>query len=413
MGIVKSPKTCTEYLVGLIADSLVETAIIVDDQATWLGPAMEWCDSTIELVERTGNITLYDGSAGIALACSAVGKALHHEELLQLSVRAARHAIANADRAQTIGLYDGLSGIGLAALAVGQQMNDVDLTHSAVAVLERISDNLTDQPDLISGLAGVALAFVRAAQLTEQGRWIEVACSASKRLVDCADRRPWGWAWTSDEDDPGLCGLAHGSAGPAWILAEVATVSGQPELYEHAIERARQFERSWFDPRTNSWPDLRPSEHTKLEHEPARPAFWCHGSVGIGVSRLAIDACRPHPALKAEVAAALQYSCAAAVDQLRGSSLDHGFTICHGLAGTVDFLLDAYLHFDEATHLETAKWLTDKAVSLLGEDIYSWPGGIQGRPGPGLMNGHAGAMMVLARLAEPNAVPSIVRLSLT
>lgn len=390
------------------ADALLESAVVVRDEATWLAPTPSGPDLAGEPVERSGEAALYDGSAGIALACLAVGTSEQRDDLVEIAVRAARHALASAGRAPSPGLYDGLAGIGLAALAVGLHA-DARMARSATTILDALRTRLPDRSDLVGGLAGVALAFVRAAELTGHDHWLAAARAAAERLVNRADRRPWGWAWPDDADDPGLCGLAHGAAGPAWVLAEVAAACGEPSRFDDAVAGARQYERSWFDPRTNSWPDLR--ANTPSGQPRPRPSLWCHGGVGIGVSRLGIDACRPHPALQAEVAAALQSTCAVAVEQVNGAGLHHGLTVCHGLAGTVDFLLDAHLHFGEDAHLDTARWLAQEAMALMGSDVTRWPGGIGGRPGPGLMNGLAGTMAVLCRLAEPRAVPSVGRLA--
>lgn len=395
-----------------IPDALIESAIVVDGLATWIGPVLEWCDKGLAPVHRTGEATLYDGSAGIAMASWIVGVARDRNDLRELALRAARHAVANVEQVSAPGLYDGLAGIGLAGLLVGRGADSTELTRSAIVILDELRGHLPDRFDIIGGVAGIALGFVRAAELTGDDRWVEAASSAAERLVSLADRRPWGWAWANEAGDPGLCGLAHGAAGAAWALAEVARVCRDPHRFDRAIAGARQFERSWFDPRTNRWPDLRPGSLEGSARKRPRPALWCHGSVGIGVSRLAIDACQPHPALKAEVAAALQSSCAAATDQLESGSLEHGLTVCHGLVGTVDFLLDAHLHLGESVHLRTARWLIEEALALLGDDVESWPGGVLGRPGPGLMNGLAGTMLVLARLADPGSVPSMVRLDI-
>lgn len=390
------------------ADALLESAIVVGDRAAWLGPTLSGTNATEEPVDRAGEATLYDGSAGIALACLAVGTAGQREDLVDTAVRAARHALDSTERVPSPGLYDGLAGIGLAALAVGVHA-DTRMVRSATTILDTVRAHPPDRSDLIGGLAGVALAFVRAAELTGDDRWVAAARGAAQLLVGRADRRPWGWAWPEAGDDPGLCGLAHGAAGPAWALAEVAAACGEPNGFEEAIAGARQYERSWFDPRSNSWPDLRPD--AAMGQAPPRPALWCHGSVGIGISRLAIDACRPHPALQGEVAAAMQSAYAAAVDQLDGATLPHGLTVCHGLAGTIDFLVDAHVHDAHGLHLETAGWLAERAFGFMGDDAARWPGGIRGYPGPGLMNGLAGTMAVLCRLSDPHGVPSVGRLA--
>src|SRR5689334_19592335 len=100
---------------NLAADALVERAIGDGERMTWLGATME-ADGT---ALRTGDPTLYDGSAGIALAAWAVAGALGRDDLAEVAVAAARHAVSARGRVHGIGLFDGVAGIGLAARAVG------------------------------------------------------------------------------------------------------------------------------------------------------------------------------------------------------------------------------------------------------------------------------------------------------
>jgi lantibiotic biosynthesis protein len=395
-------------MVQAIADVLVDHAIGSDDRATWLAPTLEPAAGAYHVVERSGDPTLYDGSAGIALVCSAVGRVLGRDDLTQLAVRAARHALDSAPRVPGHGLYDGTAGIALAALVVGHRAGVDDLADAGLRMLGSLVACDVRALDLISGLAGIALAFARAAEVTGDVRWVDAANRTAVRLIERADRRTWGWAWPNGDGEPALCGLAHGGAGVAFALAEVGRCADIPSI-GRAIGETRRFERSWFDPRTNTWPDLR-RDGRRPEQPPPRPALWCHGAVGIGVSRLAIDAWRSDPAHQAEVAAALRSSCAAASDQLESGDPGSGLTLCHGLGGTVDLLVDAHLHLGGEVHLTTARWIVDRFVAIAGEDVESWPGGVQRRAGPGAMTGLAGVLAILARLQSPTALPALSRL---
>lgn len=392
-----------------IGDALMATAISDGARATWLGPAVESADPQAAAVQRTGDVTLYDGSAGIAIACSSVGAVLGRADLQDLAAMAARHAVSGCERAGGPGLYDGVCGIGLAALVVGTRSGDSSLREAGLGLLETVTGAEPAGCDLISGRAGIALALLRAGELTGDARWLDLAGHFGRELVERADRRPWGWSWPESGDDPGLCGLAHGAAGPAWVLQEIAAAGYPADRFDEAIAGAHQYERSWFNPVRSNWPDLRPAT-TPPDSPPPYPTYWCHGSVGIGLGRLAMHRARPHPGLAAEAAAALQSAWAEAVDELSAGRVDHGLTICHGTAGTIELLLEAHAVLGDAEHLETARALADQAITLLGPDVEVWPGGVRGSPGPGLMNGLAGSMHLITRLAAPAALPSLALL---
>ncbi len=398
-----------EGLASVVADALAESAIRVGPLATWLAPTLEWDGPAFSVVDRTGDATLYDGSAGIGLACTLAGKGFGRDDLVELGMAGASHAVAGADRVGGAGLYDGVAGIGLAALAVGHHTGSEELARSGRELLLRAARATPPVDDLVSGTAGIVLAMVRAATLTGDERWLAEAQPAAEQLVARAERWPWGWAWPVVEGGPPLCGLAHGAAGPAWALAELGAACGVPARFADAVAGARQYERSWFDPQTNGWPDLR--DWSRGDGAPPRPSAWCHGSVGIGLSRLAMYAHQREAALAAEAAAALQSSYAATVDELRNGTLARGLTLCHGAGGTVELLVEAALVLGDPVHLDDARQVTAGALALLGEDAGSWPGGVQGRPGPGLMNGLAGTLLVLARLDDPSLPgPALLRL---
>jgi lantibiotic modifying enzyme len=402
--------------IAALADALVDTAIVVGEQATWLSADLKWSSHDYVKIERTGDPSLYDGSAGIAWACAAVTSVLGRDDLGKLATRAINHATAFADRVESFGLYEGLAGIGLVALHIGDVMEDRKIAASGSRLLRQCANSDIEGSDLISGWSGLGLAFVRAAQITNDDYWRQAAERAGEELLARADRRPWGWSWPETANQSGLCGLAHGASGIAWVLSEISTLL-ETGRFKDAILGAIQYERSWFDPAHNNWPDLRTDktgsagdggfkETDSRSKSLSFPAFWCHGAAGIGLARLAIYRKGNHASFAGEAAAALQATHTSAINYLISYDLPHGVSLCHGLGGQLDLLTEAYCTFGEVEHLHVAQALATQAFALLGNEVTRWPGGIRGIPSPGLMNGFAGALQVLTRLLYPNIVPS-------
>src|SRR5690606_31027292 len=103
-----------------------------------------------------------------------------------------------------------------------------------------------------------------------------------------AHRRSWGASWADpdhDRNEPDLCGLAHGVSGVLLALGVAGTCGADPDRYGDSIRAGRQYERSWFDPTRNAWPDLRDWDRSG---PPPTPARWCHGAAGIGLARTAL-----------------------------------------------------------------------------------------------------------------------------
>lgn len=389
---------------GRVADVLVENAIIVGGRATWL--AANVTSDGAGVVHRTGDATLYDGTAGIAMASWPVAVALGREDLADIALGAVRHALSAVGRLGGVGLFDGIAGIGLAALEVGDAAGDERMRADGLDVLAHVADTPPSDVDLISGSAGVVLALLTAAGRTGSARWRAAAIWHGDHLLACAHRAPWGWSWPIPGFGPsGLCGLAHGAAGVAWALGELAAATGDARFLE-GVDGARRFERSWFQPAENGWPDLRP-ESSAPGAPLLCPALWCHGATGIGLARLSLFARSEHGSLAGEASAALQAATSSASHDLRGLA-SPSLTICHGLGGTVLLLLAAHAVLREEAHLTAARWVASRALERSAHDPSSWPSGLPGGEfTPGLMTGLAGTMYALARAADPARTAAI------
>jgi lantibiotic biosynthesis protein len=391
---------------GRAADVLVETAIAAGGTSTWLGVAPDSLREGGRVVYGTGDATLYDGTAGIAMAAWSVAVALGRDDLAEAALGAARHAVSARGRLGGIGLFDGLAGVGVAALEVGAGAGDERLRSHGLDILGEVADVPPSDVDLISGSAGIVLALLCAGRRTGSDRWLAAAVRHGNHLLAAANRHPWGWSWPLPSfEGRDLCGLAHGAAGIAWALGSLAAATADARFLE-AVDGARQYERSWFQRVENSWPDLRPG--TSPPGAPlVCPALWCHGATGIGLSRLALFRLAEHPSLAAEAASALQSATNAASQALRESPTE-GLTLCHGLGGTLLLLLTAHHALEETEHLDAARWLAQSALDRLAEDPATWPSGVpNGAFSPGLMTGLAGAMYALARVADPDRTSAL------
>ena len=409
-----------------LAATLIDSAIWHGDRCCWLAPTLtgDADGSDWSAVEVTGDPQLYDGSAGIAVACAAVGAMTTVERpgLVDIAAGAVRHAVDRALGLEALGLYDGLSGIGLAALAVGTSIDDADTRREGERLLELAAQRALATPplscDLVSGIAGIVVGLGRAPEFGDPPRWAAPLDELAQLLARRANRRPWGASWRDepgwgrDLDEPDLCGLAHGVSGPLLALGIADTALGAPRRYGDLIRAGRQYERSWFDPARNAWPDLRDWSGSGA---PPTPARWCHGATGIGLARAGLaglDGSSDEDvrlALLGELGSAIQSTCAEAVDELDGAGargLDAGLSLCHGLGGALDLLCESAALLDEPVHLDTACHLARRAIEALGDDVARWPGGVRGLPSPGLMNGTAGVLAVLARLEAPHELGS-------
>jgi lantibiotic modifying enzyme len=374
------------------ADTLAGTAFVDHDRAGWL--SWELTADGQPTTMRGGNPALYDGDSGTAYACAVLGVALDRSDLVDLAVRAARHAF-NRSTGLGSALLSGRPGVELAVRQIealtGAEVADVDVSGWPSA--DRGGVDLTD------GLAGTLYAgSVVGAPLPTQRELVEALAAA-------AVPGPVGSCWPDPyaADQRPLCGLAHGASGVALALAEVA--AGETLLtadVRSLIGAALAWERAWFDPIRGSWPDLRGESISY-------PAWWCHGAAGIGLVRLrllvlqraGLDLGLSEPSLLAEAGAAIRAGSAELGRALAGGGPPAGLTLCHGAGGALELLTLAAEVLGVEEHLRLGQQFAARLLAGLDRDPLRWTTGLPVLGGGGLFLGLGGAAVVLARLAFP------------
>ncbi|MEZ0449126.1 lanthionine synthetase LanC family protein, partial [Cellulomonas sp. ICMP 17802] len=166
-------------------------------------------------------------------------------------------------------------------------------------------------------------------------------------------------------------------------------------------------ERSWFSAREGSWADLRGVDEASVRAgtAPGYPHLWCHGSLGIGVARLRMYEVTGDEVYAAEAGVAVDAAVGVLEELGTGGATD--LSVCHGMAGAVELLLDASRTFGQPVLAELAREGAGAAVELVGDG--PWPCGIpDGGENAGLFVGLAGIGTMLQRVDDA-AVPSTVR----
>lgn len=388
-----------------VADSLFQTllrdAIRADRVATWAGGPTE----QRAVVSDVGP-TLYGGTAGIALALAHYAALRSVDWAMDLAVEAARHAYelrSTVPPHSRMGLFGGWTGIVLALAHVGSLTDDAALQTSARGLLQDLEQApASGEFDVVSGYAGaVGGLALTTPMLGEQT--LSLARVAAERLAVAGRQvRSGGIAWRSPRERQRLplTGFAHGTAGVAWALLELANQltgdSGRDALTALA-ERAFRYEDGLFQPTENNWPDLRhyPTWRTVDLRQPPCQVAWCHGAAGIALARLHAAA-STGSAGHAVVARIATHTTAIASQRLqqhgvRGAPESAG--LCHGLAGYRVVLGAAPTtsptdleRIDSAMRTSAGNLLTGRGVD------------------PGLMCGRAGIALCLLPLVRDSAL---------
>jgi len=381
-------------------DLLVRTAVIDREGPTW--PAWELGPDGRPLGIVAGRRSLYDGDAGVVWALTHLGTALHRPDAVELGASGARALLKArpSDPVAPAGLLVGEAGVDLLARSG-----------------DRVEARWSDSSDLTDGLAGILLSLARARRHERHAGGIIAELRHRSRV------EAWGRSWP-DPRLPGdsarpLCGLAHGASGVAWALAEAAAV--WPSLAPEALELAGEalaWEASWSDPARGGWPDLREGDVTW-------PDLWCHGAAGAGAVRLrllelaaagldppwSLDTTRAEAEMAAQRCGGAMNHAAQRAQAHGADAVVAGWTLCHGAGGPAGVVALAADVFAVPEHRDQALAAAAAQVAVAPMDPEDWPCGLQGADGDvSLATGVAGTAMVLADLALPGTLPSLVLL---
>ncbi|HMA37507.1 MAG TPA: type 2 lanthipeptide synthetase LanM, partial [Chloroflexia bacterium] len=385
-----------------VGDRLERVAVQGAADATWMGftltPPNQWALAPLDT-------DLYEGLAGVTLFLAYLGAVSGEARYTALArrawVTARRQIAARRGHWRAIGGFTGWGGLIYTLAHLDALWGDPGLRAEAAALVELLPPLIArdDQYDLLAGAAGGIAGLLSLYRRQPTARTLEVAVQCGDHLLAAARPQPAGIGWVpAGLGEQPLAGFAHGAAGIACALLDLAATSGEARFAD-AAAAALAYERTLFVPEAGNWRDLRPGVYSVTQE---LPVFWCNGAAGIGLGRLRMYDHQPDPAIRAEIAVALE------------TTLAHGFgrthALCHGDLGNLELLLQA------AEVLDEPRWpaATRQQAGLALESIaaHGWLCGLPNQvEAPGLMTGLAGIGYQLLRGAAPAQVPAVLALA--
>jgi len=310
-----------------------------------------------------------------------------------------------------LGLYTGWLGIAFAAARVGVLLEEHALLTRAARLVRRSLALPRDRWafDLMSGRAGAIVALLALQPMLDDASLVEAAARLGDELLVSAERSRGGSSWRSPglRNQRNLTGLSHGVAGAAHALLALFSATGEVR-YAAAARQALRYEQHWFDATVSNWPDFRgdPAASRGRAVAPAFSTFWCHGAPGIALARLRARAILGDAVWEAETRTAIATTCAmleAALETGTGN-----FSLCHGLAGNADIVLQATRLLDQpgSGWQELCCRVARHGLDRHGNGAAPWPCGTHSGETPNLMLGLAGIGYFYLRLGC-QATPSV------
>ncbi|HEY5260828.1 MAG TPA: lanthionine synthetase LanC family protein [Solirubrobacteraceae bacterium] len=388
-----------------ISQEILAAAVWKEDRCNWIGAMPEeGIGGRTTLSYRALGADLYGGTAGVGLFLAEIARTTADEQCRRTALGALRHAVSRVEDipASQVGLYSGRPGVALALTLAARALDQPELDGAARA----IASNLTgpgagEELDLMSGSAGAIVGLLALRVLLEEEKLLDLAVLHGDALLAAAEQPGDGLCWPARmlPGTPSLTGLSHGAAGIAVALLELAAATGL-DRYRLAAEAGFAYERTLFDPVARNWPDLR-GEHR--DGQASFAVFWCHGAPGGALARLRALELYELGELRGEAHAGL-----ATTEDWVSAALASGsvnYSLCHGLAGNAEILLEG------STLSTTASDLAGRVAEAGIEDYLAderpWPSGAYGGFAPCLFLGLAGIGRFYLRLAQPE-LPSLL-----
>ena len=402
-----------------IAARLCRDAVWAGGRCNWLGDSMEFVGGQWAVAHRAFGLDLYSGTSGVALslaeAYAVTGEALFRET----AVGGARQALSRLEElpAQTrIGFYTGHTGIGYALTRIGELIGGQEFVDRGLEIVEALIAFEPDEraTDVLAGSAGAVPALLHLRSKYDREPLLELARRHGEFLIGAARKTPTGWSWNTlnipaEQRTQDLNGFSHGAAGISWALLELWKATGE-EKFRVAAEQGFAYERQWFDPRQENWPDFRGLYDTWGSgggNQPGFMAAWCHGAPGIGLSRVRVYELTGQEVYRREAEAALR--CTGRTLAAPTAPGQANYSLCHGSAGNADLLVYASRVFGDDSHQRLAEQVGLAAVEQYRKTFSPWPCGVlQGGETPGLLLGLAGIGHFYLRLHDPAGVPSVL-----
>ncbi len=212
-----------------IGDRLIELRVSDSQEANWVG-----------VLERANNrfvfgplgYSLYSGAAGIAMFLAFLGEQTgdpRYERVARRAFVGVRRELVGRAAKSEIGAFSGTSSMLYAAFHLARLWGDGSLLHRCLRVLPALQAKVAEDQkfDVVNGAAGCIPVLLLLHRSGESEQALDVARRAGDHLLAHSIRTPHGIGWGRPARGKlPLLGFAHGAAGIAWTLLELAAETG-------------------------------------------------------------------------------------------------------------------------------------------------------------------------------------------
>jgi lantibiotic modifying enzyme len=355
---------------------------------------------------------LYYGNAGVLVFLRELYRATGEKEYADAMRRGLAFLDENLAQVKLYGLYDGLAGIAFSAAQDSDDPRASAVCSRAVDYLIQAANKQTnggirwnDDNDIMSGSAGIGLAFLALGQQQHRSELINLAAAAGTDLLARSVPADQGCYWLhqigAKKQYPNF---AHGTAGIAYFLLKLYEQTGETRFRDGAIDGAKYL---------SSIASLQPATRCLVPHDlPEQNDLfylgWCHGPAGTDrffYELFAVTSDSRWKAFSDTAAASVLHS---GIPEKQTPGYWNNLSRCCGAVAVGEFFLARYRLKKESTDREFALRIGEYLKSRAQADSggLKWiqaenriePDNVQAQTG--LMQGAAGIGLFFIHLAE-------------
>jgi len=307
-----------------------------------------------------GRVDINIGSSGIVIFLSYYYKYYNNEltdKRRNIIIKAINYIISKRYNNQISGLFVGESGKILATLSFSYSfaiLNNVLITNN----IQYIISNLPKNDDFYNGKAGVGFLFLTLFTVTDSKQYFDCAITIANTILTNAQYIYDDIYWTDHLTQKHFLGFAHGIAGIGYFFTQLYKVANN-EIYLSVIHKiaetlVRHSEQS-KKPMLINWPD---EQDQNISNN-----FWCNGTAGI--AQFFLEA---YKITKNEAYETILFK---SVNTVTRCSSFLNPTMCHGLSGNINFLINYY----QFTHDQTIKmeiFRLSEVLKMAGKTINNY-----------------------------------------
>lgn len=392
-------------------------------ERTSFGLLWRTSDSNLPDLGLNCTIDLYNGTTGISLFFLETYYHTGNDKYLQIAEQSLDYILSNINEHNYYisSLYTDAPGVIYLLIRFYTITNDNRYLQLAMQMFDRSASqsiySVLDE-SMILGAAGQLSFLLLCSSYINDERLNVLIIERLNQIISRANPTIAGVTWgLGAENIRPVCGFAHGNSGIAFTLLELGVGLKCNELIWLA-NQAYNYEDIQYQ-KYHYWPDYRKQFRSDEEHynylfsiyedqnyfsKAPDMRSWCHGAVGIGLSRL-----RAYEITnKEEHLSVFQTAVDLMVNIVDNSGNSHiKNNLCHGSLGTVELLVTGYLITGDQKLRDNADVLMKAIISLESDDSKTSTSSVISRD-TGLFLGYAGIGYTLLRLANPKKTPSIV-----